>query len=164
MIKKRYYFILAIIGLLVIVYVFANGIYLGNTSQENITKDFKRNMDKFINVTDYMKNNNDEVFIDNLDWGKYSIKSLPLKAVDGTELRILVVDDKKVNDNILYILNKLGYRYIMEKGLNGIYFLRQTGIKFERGVVFSKNGSKPDLKSIYLLQPICDNWYYYEAK
>ena len=55
------------------------------------------------------------------------------------------------------------YKHVVEEG-NAIYFLRQTGIGFEQGVVFSKDGNKPNGVNIQTLELIEKNWYYYEAK
>ncbi len=37
-------------------------------------------------------------------------------------------------------MNKLGYEDIVEEGLSGVFFAKQSGVNYHRGIVFTKDG------------------------
>lgn len=126
--------------------------------QEEVVKPFVKNKERFIYVADFLKKMDGKIYIRNLEEGKYTV----LNNINDRTISV-TLNNKKVTDEIYYILFKLRYRYISEEG-NSVYFRRQSGIGFDQGVAYSKDGKAPDWYNITVVEPIKDGWYYYESR
>ena len=78
----------------------------------------------------------------------------------------LMAEQLENNDNILKILKKLNFKLIGKNprlDKESIYFVKQTSINYEAGIVYSQNQA-PTSQYIRKLTEIEDGWYYYESK
>lgn len=129
-----------------------------HVSKEKIIKSYLNNPETFLTVAKYMENVIWDISID-----KKQGKDFIVKVSKNHRIESMNITDNRVNEDILFIMYKLKYEGIDEMG-NSIYFLRQTGLRFEQGLAYSKDGNKPDWPPIQVLEPIGDGWYYYESK
>jgi len=126
--------------------------------KERIIEAYKNNKDQFVVLSNYAEEITKDITVDRDSDSKFLISS-----VEGARIIDIKVDNKKYKDGILNLLYNLKFKHIIETG-NGVYFIRQTDIAFEQGVVFSKDGLKPDWPLINVLESIDGNWYYYESE
>jgi hypothetical protein len=151
-----------IIVVIIVVILIAGGVFLYRIfppplSQKETEKDFVKNKDNIMIVTNY---------IISLKYNNMSI----LHTDDGKTMFVsgyghIVIDDSQVIKAI-GILFKRGYQVIDKTG-NTIYFQRSTIFrKFGSGIVYSIDGHTPDESSIQFLTKLeqlsVSNWYYYE--
>ena len=126
--------------------------------KDDIVKVYTNNSERFMVVAEYLQNVKEDIFIERLEDNKFYVK----KSEDDY-IKEFQVNDEKVKSDIEYILNKLNFKYISEDGKNGIYFVRQTSLRFAQGIAFSKDNNKPDLGTVEELEQISGNWYYYKG-
>ena len=126
--------------------------------KDDIVKVYTNNSERFTVVAEYLQNAKENVFIKSLEGNKFSVE----KSEDHY-IKEFQVNDEKVKSDIKYILNKLNFKYIREDGKNGIYFVRQTSLRFGQGIAYSKDNNKPDWGTVEELEQISGNWYYYKG-
>ena len=78
----------------------------------------------------------------------------------------LIVEQLENNNSVFRIIKKLNFKLIgkiprLDK--ESIYFVKQTSINYEAGIVYSPNRT-PTSQYIRKLTEIEDGWYYYESK
>jgi hypothetical protein len=127
-------------------------------SRENIIKQYKDNAERFRRVAEYLKNDKADIYIDKTDKRKFSVKKSGKEGLDTKE-----IDNGQINKDIEYILYNLGFKRIDEYGTNGVFFSRQTSMRYDAGIVYSKDGEEPDWGTIEELEAIEDNWYWYKG-
>lgn len=124
--------------------------------ERTITEDYFTNREIFKNITEYSQSVPGDVSMRSVD------DHLSVVNVGFSKNHPIVLKDSELVDDARTILFKLQFDSIDEMG-NAIYFLKKSGIQFEQGIVYSKDGKKPDWPNIEKLTPIEDNWYYYES-
>jgi len=123
-------------------------------SKEKIVLEFHQNKEKFLNVAQYLNSLSGDVTIDAEQDNKYSVKTVK----DG-KLNYITVDDKRIDADIKYILFKLRYRNIISSERD-IDYIKQSSRNWSRGVVYSKDGSKPYRSKNSTLEEIDEGWYF----
>ena len=122
-------------------------------SQETTVKAFENNKYSIETVTNYLRDSSYSMMgIDCNGDGKTVFAN-----VDG----YIIIDDLQVR----YAINRLfRYGYItIVKNKTYIYFQYSSTLDFGSGVVYSIDGSQPQLQYLTKLIPLSDpNWYYYE--
>lgn len=103
-------------------------------------------------ISDYMENNGFEsMYID----------------TDETEKGILTRDPYEGNvyipikPEMKKVISELQCKSISKQG-NSIYYLIEVWMSTGYGVAYSMDGKKPDSGFLEKIEPIGDNWYYYE--
>ncbi len=79
---------------------------------------------------------------------------------------LLMAEHLEHNECVLRILKELNFKSIRRMprlDRDSIYFIKQTSINYEAGIVYSQNQT-PTSQYITLLTKIDDGWYYYESK
>jgi hypothetical protein len=147
-----------VLGLLSLVWCKEGSIPSKLIDKDTITKEYSNNSQRFMVIAEYLQNIKENVYIESLEGGKFSIKKSEESKVKQFE-----VNDQKVKDDIEYVLNELKYKYIREDGKNGIYFVKQTSLQFAQGIAYSKDNNKPDWGTVEELEQISGNWYYYRG-
>lgn len=130
-------------------------------SREDISKEFTDNSEEFQLVAEFLKNMEENVFIEKLEDGNFSSKKSDNSKIQS--IKPFEVTDEEVKNAIEYILHELNYKYISEDGNNGIYFVRQTSLRFAHGIAYSKDNNEPDWGTVEELEHIDGNWYYYKG-
>jgi hypothetical protein len=139
--------ILALIALILIaVVIFLRILFPAPLSKEATEKDFVKNQDNISLVTRYLINCKDSIYI---------------PVADSKE--VANIEDSQVV-NAIEILFSKGYS-VISKDKNTIQFQRSTRfMDFGSGIVYSIDGSEPQLPFLTKLDSLSDpNWYYYEA-
>jgi len=126
--------------------------------RKDIIKQYKDNTKRFERVARYLKDDKNNIFIEKTDKKKFTIQKPGKEGLD-----IIEIDNEKVNEDIGYILNDLSFEYIYEEGTNGVFFVRQTSLRYASGIVYSKDGEKPDWGTIEEIEAIEDLWYWYKG-
>jgi hypothetical protein len=145
-VKVTFIVIVAIIVSLVLGVIFLRILFPTQLSKEATEKDFVKNQDNILLVTDYLINCKDiSVYIPNTDSKGYA-------AIK--EAQVI---------NAIKTLFSNGYSVISKDG-NTIHFQRSTRFRdFGSGVAYSIVGSEPQLPFLTKLEPLSEpNWYYYE--
>jgi hypothetical protein len=124
-------------------------------SKEDTEKDFVKNMNSIMAVTNYLINAkyNDVYIPDIEDSG----------VVFASGYGDISIEDSQVVKAIKILLKRKGYSVISKKG-NTIHFQRSTVFRnFGSGIAYSIDGSEPILQYLTKLEPLSEpNWYYYE--
>ena len=123
-------------------------------SQKEIKKDFVKNYNYIIIVTNYFINSEyDDIYIN---------KTMGIGIMFTSTYGDVYIDDTEVAKAI-GILKLKGYSAIGKEG-STIYFQRSTRLMdFGNGVAYSIDGSEPQLQFLTKLEPLSKpNWYYYE--
>jgi hypothetical protein len=163
-IRKKTFFLILLLLLCTIFYIILftacneGAIPSKIIDKDVIVKAFAKDSERFKVVAEYLQNVKEDVYIESMEDNKFSIK----KSEDS-RIKQFEVADKKTKDDIEYILNKMNYMYIREDGKNGIYFVRQTSLRFAQGIAYSKDSNKPDWGTVEVLEKISGNWYYYKG-
>jgi hypothetical protein len=122
-------------------------------SKEATKKDFLKNYEDIMVVTNYM-----------LD-SKY--KGMVIYCTDEDKtMYVIEYGDIPIGDTMVIetidILKQKGYQTIV-KEKNNISFVRSSSLDAGSGVVYSIDGSEPQLQFLTRLEPLEEpNWYYYE--
>jgi len=154
MLIKIILILLAVIAVIMVAgLVFLRSIFSPALSQKATEKDFVKNQDSIMIVTEYLVN---------LKYCELSIHhtgdSKTLFAnLDGN----IIIEDSQVLRAIALLFNN-GYRSITKKD-NTVRFLRSSPtMDFGSGVIYSIEGHIPDEQSTKLEPLSIEHWYYYE--
>ena len=122
-------------------------------SQKAIEKDFIKNKDDIILVTDYL------IKLKYINMSTYSADKGETMYADGERI---IIDDSDIYDAIIRLMKQKGS--MITKDVNIIYFQRSSNLDFGNGVVYSINGTEPKRERFFTkLVPLSEpNWYYYE--
>jgi uncharacterized membrane protein len=145
--------LVAIAIILVTGLIFLRSIFPPALSQKATEKDFVKNQDNIMIVTDYLINSKyNELSIHHTGDGKTMFANL-----DGN----IIIEDSQVVEATAALF-KNGYKKIT-KHYNTIRFLRSSPtMDFGSGVIYSIDGHTPDEQSTKLEPMPLSNWYYYE--
>lgn len=145
MIKFKSIVIVTIIAIIVaIIYEFII-LYMIKPPKERIVSTFNKNLEYFIEVTDYISKAEGNFNLNHNIFGT---------TIDGANTNINPEVKRKIN----VIIRKLKFVGIQEFGENEIYFRRNSG-GYEQGIVYLGNDIVPDY--IRYAEKIKDHWYYY---
>jgi len=145
---------LAVISVIVTgVMVFLHTVLPTSLSQKATEKDFLKNYDSILVITNYLINSEYEfMYINNTGDGK---------TVFTNEYGDITVGDIQVIEAIAVLL-KNGYS-VIAKHNNTSYFQRSSTLDFGSGVAYLTDGDEPDLQYLTKFKPLSKpNWYYYE--
>lgn len=123
-------------------------------AKENIVSEFSQNINFFSVVNEYLDSLGGAITIDAIKSNEYVIKK-----VDGSKVIVLTIEDKKIANEVEYILFKLKYESIIHNE-NEIEYIKIGGLSFSQSIIFSKNGDKPYRGNKSSIEPIADSWYY----
>lgn len=154
--------ILVIISLIILLYasrfiiggLFISGFFNPPINQKKMEKDFTKNQELILIVTEYLVNSkyNDIYIPDSMEEGYMFVNT------EGGDILINNSDVVKAIGE----LKKRGYSSI-SKHENTISFVRWAVLDNGRGVAYSINGNEPVLQFLTKLEPLpASNWYYYE--
>lgn len=129
----------------------------GHISDTGIIQNYLDNKDLFTELATYAQEENLMNFQVSKDKEK-GFEIIP-KIDQGVEVNI---DNEDVKNGIIHLFNKLKFKHFI-KDKNEIYFVRQTDLRFDQGIILFIDGKIPD-KGFSTLEPIEGNWYYYESK
>ena len=123
-------------------------------SQDETERDFIKNQDIILIVTNYMIG----LEYTNVYINKGSTEGVMFVNSVG----FVDIDDSQVV-NAISLLQKKGYSVIIKKE-NTIHFQRSTKFRdFGSGVAYSIDGGEPQLHTFTMVEPLSEpNWYYYE--
>ncbi|MEL4106277.1 hypothetical protein AAFA46_05470 [Oscillospiraceae bacterium WX1] len=135
-----------IVVILVAGVIFLRILFPTPLSKEATEKDFVKNQDSILLVTDYL----------------IRLKDTSVYITDTASKGYAVIEDAQVANAIKKLFSN-GYSAIFKSG-NTIHFQRSTRFRdFGSGVAYSIDGSKPQLQFLTKLEPLSKlNWYYYE--
>ena len=124
-------------------------------SQKTVEKDFVKNYDNIMIVTDYLVNSEyNNVYIH---------KSDKIDNIYVNNWGNIIIDNPQFIHAIKTLFKK-GY-IVISKNENNIKFCRSSTIHEGSGVVYSIDGSKPIFAYLIKLEQLPEtNWYYYEEK
>ena len=154
-IKILLFILISIIAILIAGVMLLCLIFPPPLSKDATEKDFMKNKDNIMIVTDYLAN---------LKYNHISIKTTDKSGImfAGLENGMTAIDDSKVISAVNKLFKK---RYsVIIKDENTIHFLRSTRFReFSSGIAYSINGTEPQLQFLTKLEPLSEkNWYYYE--
>lgn len=165
---KKILLILSIIIIVIACFIFFKGpLYISflknciqsdHINKEKIVRAYENNKNTFQQVVNFALEDKVDVTIDKGQDGNFTVTDVEIGKNTVVNLK-----NKELNIEIKKLLYELNYKHVVEDG-NAVFFLRQTGIGFEQGIVFLKDGNKPNETNILVLETIEGNWYYYEAK
>jgi hypothetical protein len=135
-----------------------NSIQSDHIVKEKIVRVYESNKNTFSEIANFVLEDKADVSINKDQDKKFTVEDVGIGQNTVVNLK-----NKELSIKINKLLYDLNYKHVVEEG-NAIYFLRQTGMGFEQGVIFSKDGNKPNGVNIQTLELIEKNWYYYEAK
>jgi uncharacterized membrane protein len=151
--------ILLIIALVVIaviitgVVVFLRTVLPTALSQKATEKDFLKNYERILIVTNYLVNAEYE--------DMYISKTGDNKTVFANGYGHIAISDSQVIEAMSALFEN-GYS-VIAKNNNTSYFQRSSTLDFGSGVAYSTDSSEPYLQFLTKLEPLSKpNWYYYE--
>lgn len=177
--KKSIIMMLAVIAFviisLVVSFLYINW-HLENSkfkTEEEIISLFEKGKNRFINAADALKDYQSHWSIRKEVQNRSDFKSQRIRhnlyviihEEPYDELPI-IAECLENNNDVLKILKALNFKSItrlprLDK--DSMYFIKQTSINYEAGIVYSPNQT-PTSQYITKLTEIEDGWYYYESK
>ena len=146
--------VLAIVAVIITgAVVFLRTILPTVSSQKATEKDFLKNYDSILIITNFLVNSEyEDMYINNTDDGK---------TVFASGYGHIAISDSQVIE-AMSALFESGYR-VIAKNNNTSYFQRSSTLDFGSGVAYSTDSSEPYLQFLTKLKPLSKpNWYYYE--
>ena len=142
-------------------------------SEEEIIRLFEENKKEFVNAADALKDYQSHWSIRKEDQNRSDFKSQRIRR----NLYVIIhekpydelptiAEHLENNNDVSKILKELNFKLITKTprlDKEGIYFVKQTSISYEAGIVYSAN-QNPTSRYIKKLTEIGDGWYYYESK
>jgi len=124
-------------------------------SQKAVEKDFIKNYDDIMIVTDYLVNSEyEDVWIH---------KTYEIDTIFVSQWGDVVIDDPQFISTIKTLFEK-GYKSISKKETH-IKFCRSSTMNGSSGVVYSIDGNEPVFAYLVKLEQLPEtNWYYYEER
>ena len=120
-------------------------------SQENILDIFNVNYTLFLEVTNFVENQPNQLSFQKTTEKFYS------NQYDGRENKSIDTNSLPVGKQILRLINDLGFKAIITYDY-GTLFTKQTGA-VEKGLIHMRNDVEPNSRYATYLK---ENWYYYE--
>lgn len=151
-------FIILICVIIIFLLNYKSYIFDERIEKQVVIAEFNNNFNNFDLVANYLQNTNEDVFIEKIDG-----KKVIIKISKNNKIEILELADEKIMKALYIIMNKLNYKYIREDGINGVYFVKQTSLRFADGIAYSKDNNKPDWGTIEVLENISERWFYYKG-
>lgn len=125
-------------------------------TQAGIIKTLSVNKNDFLNVAEYLKNMEGNIYINKESDSQITIENNINSKVQKAEIK-----DNLVKNTIYTILIKKRFEVIVEEG-NSVLFQKTSFLDSSAGLVFSKDGNKPNALRIKS-EKIEGNWYYYSS-
>lgn len=183
MMKKIGIFIILCIGLGLLSFVIIDAILdvsdrFHFKSQEDVVEVYEENKEKFVIAADklnrfsfdwtlgrssYSEKDRPDWKVDRMyfDWGIQLSIHDPEYFNEMTLLKNVIRNEKEIKD----IIKRLKFKYILKHfhiDPKCVYFIRQTFIGFESGIIYCDEG-EPENPYIIKLEKLSPSWYYYEA-
>lgn len=148
--KKRFVVIITVLSSIVLVAgilffyrpIMISGILIPKASYKSINRDFMEYQYDINIINEYLIN------------------------LDVEQVCIYEIEDIKGSNieaqHAFSVLKRIGYKMV-EKDNNAINYLRSSSLNEGRGLVYSIDGSEPQLQFLTRIEPLSENgWYYYE--
>ena len=162
---KKFNIIIIVISIIICIIAISGLVYLGMflyamfppmLSKEATEKDFMKNKDDIMIVTDYLINS----IYEDIHIHVHVSYGIDTMYADG---EYIIIDDSEVIKAVKTLFKK-GYSYI-GKSENTIEFCRTSTMNGGSGVVYSIDGSEPILYYLTKLEQLSEsNWYYYKVE
>lgn len=126
-------------------------------TQDEIINVYNNNIEEFTDIAYYAKELEGNIYINNISRDKYTVE-----INENHEVSNFKITDSIIEYEIKHMLFKLNFEAISEEG-NSVYFVKITGLGFDRGIIYMKDGRAPDgSNNVTKSKKIKDRWYYYE--
>lgn len=177
--KKSIIMILAVILFVIISFVVSllniNRLWENSKykTEEEIISLFENNKNEFVNAVDALNDYQSHWSLRKEHQSRSDFKSQRIRHSfyviiheEPYDQLLVIAEHLENNNDVLKILKELNFKSItrlprLDK--DSIYFIKQTSINYEAGIVYSPNQT-PTSQYITKLTEIEDGWYYYESK
>ncbi len=142
-------------------------------TKEEIISLFENGKNEFVNAADALKDYQSHWSIRKENQNRSDFKSQRIRRNLYVIIHEEPYDELPIiakylenNNDVSKILKELNFKLITKTprlDKEGIYFVKQTSISYEAGIVYSAN-QNPTSRYIKKLTEIGDGWYYYESK
>ena len=129
-------------------------------TENQITKTYIKNHEEFDIVVNYLEKKDDDNFYCIYQEDKAIVMYQQDKDYNRVQLKI---NDSTVNDSLIYIFNKLGYKEVSKLGkeINFLLHPVQKENGYDDGIAYYKGKIITDGMRNQSYKKIVDNWYYF---
>ena len=157
---KRIGIILTCVILIFILIKSGTSVHLDeNPSSERLIQFFEKNSKIFDDVVTRLKDTSDDISIDKRDGDNIDLIS---KKVSKSGIVPYKIEEDMKND-ISMILYEYGFLEIYKEA-NFIYFDKYVGFQWHKALVYSIDGSLPNLSKSREFHDIGNGWFYYDGE
>lgn len=152
--NKKYIIISSIIILVLLVTLYIKCFYNSDNKQNGIIKIFNKDYENFADLAKYIETYNGNIYISRSELDNNG----NLKILNGIDGNYNISNDSndEVHKRVNYTIYSLDFSSIKEDD-EYIRFSKCVTRGLEKGILYLKKGSKPNIHSVH----IKDKWYYY---